>query len=274
MESEEESKNPPLTVRDLWRIMREEARQAIEADSIIVKYFTRTILDHDSLAEALCYQLAQKLEVEFLRADILSSEFRRQSHKIPEFSAAVMDDIFAVYIRDPACHRYVDCLLYFKGFLALQAHRFAHSYWLDGRRDLAYLIQSRSSAVFQTDIHPAAQIGHGVFLDHATGLVVGETAVIEDDVSILHDVTLGGTGKHEGDRHPKIRHGVLIGAGAIILGNIEIGICAKVASGSVVLDSLPAYATAAGVPAKLVVDKKNIEPALMMDQTFSVGEGI
>lgn len=267
-------KNPPLAAGDLWKIMRREAQHAIEADSIISNYFQQALLDHECLEEALCYQLAQKLDLGFLSTDVLYSVFRQQICKISEFSAAVANDVFAVYDRDAACHRYIDCLLYFKGFLALQAHRFAHSFWLDGRRDLAYLLQSRSSSVFQTDIHPAATIGRGVFLDHATGLVVGETAVIEDDVSILHDVTLGGTGKHEGDRHPKIRRGVLIGAGAIILGNIEIGVGAKVASGSVVLKSLPAYATAAGVPAILVSDRKNLEPALIMDQTFSIGEGI
>ena len=158
-------------------------------------------------------------------------------------------DIQAVYDRDPACTRFMEPVLYFKGFHALQTHRLAHWLWKKGRRDFALYIQSRSSAVFQTDINPATRIGQGIFLDHATGLVVGETAVIEDDVSILQGVTLGGTGKESGDRHPKIRHGSLIGSGAKILGNIEVGCCSKVAAGSVVLTDVPAHTTVAGVPA-------------------------
>ena len=137
-----------------------------------------------------------------------------------------------------------------------------------GRKDFAFYLQSRSSEVFQTDIHPAAPIGRGIFLDHATGLVVGETAVIEDDVSILHGVTLGGTGKDHGDRHPKIRHGVMLGAGAKIIGNIEIGHCARVAAGSVVLKSVPNNTTVAGVPAKVIGEAGCPEPSRSMDQIF------
>jgi serine O-acetyltransferase len=154
--------------------------------------------------------------------------------------------------RDPATERFIEPFLYFKGFHALQTHRLAHWLWVHGERDFALYLQSRSSDVFQTDIHPAAFIGKGVFIDHATGLVVGETAVVEDDVTLLQDVTLGGTGKHAGDRHPKVRKGVIIGAGAKILGNVEIGANARIAAGAVVLTSVPANATVAGVPAKIL----------------------
>ncbi len=175
-------------------------------------------------------------------------------------------DIVATVDRDPATSRFIEPVLYYKGFHAIQTHRLAH--WLlgKGRKDFALYLQSRSSAVFQCDINPAAKIGRGIFLDHATGLVVGETAVIEDDVSILHDVTLGGTGKEHEDRHPKIRHGVMIGAGAKILGNIEIGHCARIAAGSVVIKPVPNNVTVAGVPAKVVGEAGCPEPSRAMDQ--------
>src|SRR5690606_7712384 len=172
---------------------------------------------------------------------------------------------------DPACLRFMEAVLYFKGFHALQTHRLAHWLLNRGRRDFALYLQSRSSAVFQTDINPAAKIGRGIFLDHATGLVVGETAVVEDNVSILQDVTLGGTGKEMGDRHPKIRHGVLIGAGAKILGNIEIGHCTKVAAGSVVVKPVPPNKTVAGVPARIIGEAGCEEPSRAMDQLLREG---
>jgi serine O-acetyltransferase len=178
-------------------------------------------------------------------------------------------DLLAVADRDPACSRLIEPMLYFKGFHAIQTHRLAHWLWNTGRQDFALYLQSRSSEVFQTDIAPAARIGRGIFLDHATGLVVGMTAVIEDNVSMLQDVTLGGTGKERGDRHPKIRQGVLIGAGAKILGNIEVGQCARVAAGSVVLQPVPRNTTVAGVPAKVVGTAGCAEPARSMDQILS-----
>jgi serine O-acetyltransferase len=181
--------------------------------------------------------------------------------------AAMRADIVAVADRDPATNRYIEPLLYFKGFHAIETHRLAHWLWNRGRKDLAYYLQSRSSSVFQTDIHPAARIGRGIFLDHATGLVAGETAVIGDNVSMLHGVTLGGTGKEDGDRHPKIGSGVMIGAGAKILGNIEIGHCARIAAGSVVLHSVPPCKTVAGVPAKVIGEAGCSEPSRSMDQT-------
>src|SRR5438093_13308601 len=184
----------------------------------------------------------------------------------PAIGAAFRADIVATVDRDPATNRFLEPVLYFKGFHAIQTHRLAHWLWGRGRKDFAYYLQSRSSAVFQTDINPAAQIGRGIFLDHATGFVCGETAVIEDDVSILHGVTLGGTGKENEDRHPKIRRGVLIGAGAKILGNIEVGHCARIAAGSVVVKPVPHNVTVAGVPAKLVGEAGCAEPSRTMDQ--------
>ena len=184
----------------------------------------------------------------------------------PHIGDAFRADIVATVDRDPATNRFIEPVLYYKGLHAIETHRLAHWLWRHERRDFAYYLQSRSSAAFQTDIHPAATIGRGIFLDHATGLVVGETAAIEDDVSILHDVTLGGTGKEHGDRHPKIRRGVLIGAGAKILGNIEVGQCARVAAGSVVVHSVPNNVTVAGVPAKVIGEAGCPEPSRAMDQ--------
>ncbi|HVD73015.1 MAG TPA: serine O-acetyltransferase, partial [Xanthobacteraceae bacterium] len=181
-------------------------------------------------------------------------------------------DIVATVDRDPATNRFLEPVLYFKGFHAIQTHRLAHWLWGRGRKDFAYYLQSQSSAVFQTDINPAVSIGRGIFLDHATGVVVGETAVIEDDVSILQEVTLGGTGKEAGDRHPKIRRGVLIGAGAKILGNIEIGHCARIAAGSVVLKSVPHNTTVAGVPARVIGEAGCPEPSRTMDHLFQDGD--
>src|SRR5260221_10041981 len=184
----------------------------------------------------------------------------------PAMGEAFRADIVATVDRDPAADRFLEPVLYFKGFHAIQTHRLAHWLWHKGRKDFAYYLQSRSSAVFQTDIHPAAPIGRGIFLDHATGLVVGETAVIEDDVSLLHGVTLGGTGNENGDRHPKIRRGVMIGAGAKNLANIEIGHCARVAAGSVVIKPVPHNVTVAGVPAKVIGEAGCAEPSRTMDQ--------
>ena len=175
----------------------------------------------------------------------------------------------AIFDRDPATGRFIEPVLYYKGFHAIQTHRLAHWLWGKSRKDFARYLQSRASVVFQCDIHPAARIGRGIFLDHATGLVVGETAVIEDDVSMLHGVTLGGTGKEEGDRHPKIRRGVLLGAGATILGNIEVGQCSRVAAGSVVVRPVPRNVTVAGVPARVVGEAGCAEPSVTMDQMLS-----
>ncbi len=183
--------------------------------------------------------------------------------------AAFRADIAAILDRDPATGRFIDPVLHYKGFHAVQTHRFAHWLWRRGRIDLALYLQSRASEVFQTDIHPAARVGRGFFLDHATGVVIGQTATVGDNVSMLHGVTLGGTGKESGDRHPKIGSGVLIGAGAKILGNIEVGNCARIAAGSVVLSPVPHNTTVAGVPARVVGEAGCAEPARQMDQLLA-----
>lgn len=253
-------------VDPIWDAVREEAADAVARDPLLAAFMYATILNQGSLEDAVIHRLAARLDHPDLGADLIRQAFHSMLEAEPDWSATVRTDIQAYYDRDPACDRFLMPVLYFKGFHAVQTHRLAH--WLlgQGRKDFANYLQSRSSSVFQTDINPAARIGKGIFIDHATGLVVGETAVIEDDVSILHGVTLGGTGKAGGDRHPKIRYGVLIGAGAKILGNIEVGHCAKVAAGSVVLSSVPHNKTVAGVPARVVGETGCDRPSKHMDQ--------
>ena len=253
----------------IWDSMREEARAAAEQDPLLAAFLYSTIINHRSLEECVIYRICGRLDHPDMQAILLRQTFEEMLADWPEWGAILRVDIQAVYDRDPACLRFLEPVLYFKGFHALQTHRLAH--WLHnrGRRDFALYLQSRSSSVFQTDINPAARIGKGIFLDHATGLVVGETAVIGDNVSILHGVTLGGTGKEGSDRHPKIAHGVLIGAGAKILGNIQIGHCSRIAAGSVVLKEVPAKTTVAGVPAKVVGEAGCSEPSRSMDQLLA-----
>lgn len=250
----------------IWSSVREEAADAVARDPLLAAFLYSTILNQDSLEDAVIHRLAERLAHQDLGADLVRQTFKAMLADNPDWATTVRVDIQAYYDRDPACDRFLMPVLYFKGFHAIQTHRLAHWLWNRGRRDFALYLQSRSSSVFQTDIHPASKIGKGIFIDHATGLVVGETAVIEDDVSMLHGVTLGGTGKAGGDRHPKIRHGVLIGAGAKILGNIEVGHCAKVAAGSVVLASVPHNKTVAGVPARVVGETGCDQPSRQMDQ--------
>ena len=256
--------NEPLFAR-----LRSEAEATIAAEPRLAGFVFSSVLNHGSLEEATLYRLATRLGHDDVPASLLQQTFGDllgQDHAIGEGFRA---DLLAVYERDPACTRLIEPLLYFKGFHAIQTHRLAHALWVAGRRDFALYLQSRSSSVFQTDIHPAARIGKGIFLDHATGLVVGSTAVIGDDVSMLQDVTLGGTGKERGDRHPKIRHGVLLGAGAKVLGNIEVGHCSRIAAGSVVLAAVPPNSTVAGVPARVVGVAGCAEPARSMDQIIA-----
>jgi len=268
-------KRLPENGRDsLWNRIRQEAEEAANADRTIAGFLRFAILDQDSLEQAVINRLVDRLHHHDIDRDVLQHTFFDAAAMIKNWSSILQADIHAVVDRDPSSHRMVESVLYFKGFHAIQTHRIAHIFWKEGRRDFAYYLQSRSSSVFQTDIHPAARIGSGTFLDHATGFVVGETAVIEDNVSILHSVTLGGTGKSGGDRHPKICNGVLIGAGAKILGNIEVGACSMVASGSVVLSGVPPHVTVAGVPARIVGMTACREPACSMDQTFVYGDGI
>jgi serine O-acetyltransferase len=251
------------------------ARVRMEAEAIarrepeLASLIYATILNHETLESALAHRLAARLGHPDVPAEIIRQAFARILAQDAYYGEALRADILAVLDRDPACTRLVEPLLYFKGFHAIQTHRMAHALWQSGRRDFALYLQSRSSQVFQTDIHPAAVIGKGIFLDHATGLVIGSTAIVEDGVSMLQNVTLGGTGKETGDRHPKIRHGVLIGAGAKILGNIEIGHCSRIAAGSVVLQSVPSKKTVAGVPARIVGEAGCAEPARDMDQILA-----
>jgi serine O-acetyltransferase len=253
-------------VDPIWDAVRDEAMAAVKSDPLLSAFLYSTVLNQESLEDAVIHRLAQRLDHADMSANLIAQTFKEMTRAQPEWSATMRVDIQAYYDRDPACDRFIMPVLYFKGFHAVQTHRLAH--WLlgIGRKDFALYLQSRSSAVFQTDINPAARLGRGLFIDHATGLVVGETAVIEDNVSMLHGVTLGGTGKAGGDRHPKIRHGVLIGAGAKILGNIEVGHCAKIAAGSVVLSAVPHNKTVAGVPARVVGESGCEQPSRQMDQ--------
>ncbi|TIO10431.1 serine O-acetyltransferase [Mesorhizobium sp.] len=250
----------------IWRSIRDEAMEAVNRDPLLAAFLYATILNQESLEEAVIHRLAERLDHQDIGSDLIRQTFKAMLADDKDWSATVRVDIQAYYDRDPACDRFIMPVLYFKGFHAIQTHRLAHWLWNQGRQDFALYLQSRSSSVFQTDINPAARIGRGIFLDHATGLVVGQTAVIEDDVSILHGVTLGGTGKAGGDRHPKIRYGVLIGAGAKILGNIEVGHCSKIAAGSVVLSPVPHNKTVAGVPARVVGETGCDQPSRQMDQ--------
>ena len=252
----------------VWARIRDEAEQVARREPELATFIYSTILHHDTLEAAVVHRVAERLDSPEVSAELIRQAYADTLDSDRSMGTTFRADIVATFDRDPATNRFLEPVLYFKGFHAIQTHRLAHWLWGKGRKDFAYYLQSRASAVFQCDIHPAARIGRGIFLDHATGLVVGETAVIEDDCSILHDVTLGGTGKEAGDRHPKIRHGVLIGAGAKILGNIEIGHCARIASGSVVVKSVPHNTTVAGVPAKVIGEAGCPEPSRTMDHLF------
>ncbi|MBI5128240.1 MAG: serine O-acetyltransferase [Rhodopseudomonas palustris] len=253
----------------IWERVRAEAEDVVRREPTLASFIYASVLHHDRLEDAVVHRVAERLDHAALSGDLIRQTFEEALRDTPDIGNAFRADMVAVFDRDPATSRFIDPLLYFKGFHAMQTHRLAHWLHLQGRKDFALYLQSRASAVFQTDINPAARIGRGIFLDHATGLVVGETAVIEDDVSILHGVTLGGTGKEHEDRHPKIRHGVMIGAGAKILGNIEVGHCARIAAGSVVLKSVPHNMTVAGVPAKVVGEAGCAEPSRTMDQMLN-----
>lgn len=246
--------------------LRQEAEAIARHEPYLSGMVSDAILNHDSFEAVLAYRIGQRLGHLALPAELIAQGFHAAFEGDPSLSTTVRADALAVLDRDPACTRIIEPVLYFKGYQALVTHRLAHWLWRQGQRDFALGLQSRSSEVFQTDINPAAKFGRGIFLDHATGFVVGATAVIGDNVSILQDVTLGGTGKERGDRHPKIGSGVLIGAGAKVLGNIEVGACARIAAGSVVLRSVPSRTTVAGVPAKVVGSAECAEPARSMDQ--------
>lgn len=259
----------PAVAPPVWAALRNEATAAARDESALASLLATVILNHKSLADALSYQLARKLGDQELRAMTLREIAQDAYAAEPGLVETAEADLRAVFERDPACKGYLQPFLFFKGFLALQTQRVSHWLWHEGRETLAFHLQSRTSELFQVDIHPATRIGRGVFVDHGTGIVIGETAVIGDGVSMLQGVTLGGTGAERGDRHPKIGRGVLLGAGAKVLGNITIGDFAKIASGSVVLKPVPPGCTAAGVPARLVNCPTCEEPAKSMDHTLA-----
>ncbi|MEL6361503.1 MAG: serine O-acetyltransferase [Pseudomonadota bacterium] len=256
-----------LTTDKTWSRLRVEAATTAAREPALASFLHATVLNHDTFEEALSYRLAQKLSDAEMNAMLWREVCNEIYANEPAIVSAALADILAVFERDPARKEHVQPFLYFKGYLALQCQRVANKLWRSDRQPLALYLQSRMSELFQVDIHPATRIGKGVFIDHATGVVIGETAVIEDDVSIFQNVTLGGTGKETEDRHPKIRKGALISVGAKVLGNIEVGENAKVAAGSVVLHPVKAGCTVAGVPAKPVGDCARA-PSETMDQSF------
>lgn len=250
----------------VWRQLREEAQAMVACEPALSSFVYETVLNHETLEEAVVHRLGDRLGRDIVSASLIRQTYLEALASEPVLAEIFRVDIVSVYDRDPVCHRLLEPVLYFKGFHALQTHRLANWLWRQGREDFALYLQSRSSEVFQVDIHPAVPVGRGIFIDHGTGVVVGQTASIGDDVSILQGVTLGGTGKEGGDRHPKIRNGVLIGAGAKVLGNLEIGHCSRIAAGSVVLSPVPPNTTVAGVPAKIVGKAGCAEPSRSMDQ--------
>ena len=264
----------PSTEIELWETLRVEARRIAAREGVLRDFLDLVVLRHDSFGQALAWLLARKLAEPIMPEAQLVALVREALASDPGIVAAAAADLIATRTRDPAAESYVTPFLYYKGFHALEWHRISHWLWTSRRRELADFLQSRVSEFFAVDIHPAVPVGRGVFIDHGTGVVIGETSVIGDDVSILQEVTLGGTGKERGDRHPKVRNGVLISAGAKVLGNIEIGAGAKIGAGSVVLKSVPPCATVAGVPAKIVGwCSEAAAPALAMDQSLPEREG-
>ncbi len=252
----------------VWERVRIEAAEITARESSLAEMIETRILNHQSFEHALASRFALKLASSEINADHLRDialEAHESDHSIGQSARA---DVIAVFDRDPACQTFVQPILYFKGFQALQGYRVAHWLWQADRRDLAYHVQMRISEVFGVDIHPRSTLGCGILIDHAHAIVIGETAEVGDNVSMLHSVTLGGTGKEAGDRHPKVHNGVLLGAGAIILGNITVGKCSRVAAGSVVLHDVPPCKTVAGVPARIVGESGCDQPSDTMDQYF------
>lgn len=259
-------KSAQKSVDTLWQTIYTEVEEYSQQEPVLTRFFHDAVLSHDTLEAALSYNLALQLDSNILSAMTIREVISEALSVDPNISENMRRDLTAYVERDPACDQYCLPLLYFKGFHALQIYRVTNWLWKNNRKSLASYLQNRVSEVFSVDIHPGAKIGGGIMIDHATGLVVGETAVIGDNVSMLHSVTLGGTGARAGDRHPKIRCGVLIAAGAKILGNIEVGEGAKIGAGSLVLEPVPPHTTVAGVPAKIVGHPSESEPAREMDQ--------
>jgi serine O-acetyltransferase len=260
------------SVDPIWDTLRHEAQTAADADPVLATFLYSTVINHKTLEECVSYRISERLDHADIPSALIRQAFEEMMLDSPQWGSIIRVDIQAYYDRDPVCTRFIEPVLFFKGFHAIQTYRLAHWLFENGRKDFALYLQSRSSSVFQVDINPAARIGKGFFLDHATGLVIGETAVVGDNVSILQGVTLGGTGKESGDRHPKVADGVLIGAGAKVLGNIEIGRCSRIAAGSVVLKPVPPKTTVAGVPARIVGEAGCSEPSRAMDQILAAFE--
>jgi serine O-acetyltransferase len=254
------------TVDPVWSRVCDEAVEAIRSEPLLGGLIHSGLLHHATMERALAYRFSLKLASGEMSEQILREIADQAFEQDAELGASARADLMAVYERDPACHRFLQPILFFKGYQAVQAYRVGHWLWQTGRTDLAYFVQMRVSEVFGVDIHPAAKLGKGIMIDHAHSIVIGETAVVGDNVSMLHSVTLGGTGKEDGDRHPKIGDGVLIGAGAKVLGNISVGRCSRIAAGSVVLEDVPRNTTVAGVPARVVGKAGCAQPALTMDQ--------
>ena len=265
-----ETRTKLANVDPVWSRICTEAEKAVAEEPLLGGMLHATILHHRTLEQALAYRLSQKLASGEMSEQILREMTDQAYAEDPDLGVDARADIVAVFDRDPACHRFLQPLLYFKGFQAMQAYRIGHWLWRQGRKDLAYFMQMRVSEVFGVDIHPAATIGKGIMIDHAHSIVIGETARVGDNVSMLHSVTLGGTGKEEQQRHPTIGCGVLIGAGAKVLGNISVGDCSRIAAGSVVLQDVPAKKTVAGVPAKIVGEAGCSQPSVSMDQLLGV----
>lgn len=249
-----------------WQRITTEAELAVREEPLMGGLVHACVLHHKSIERALSYRFAAKLASNEMSMVVLREIADEAFVEDPDLIAAARADLNAIYERDPACHRLLQPILYFKGYQAVQAYRIGNWLWRQGRTDLAYFIQMRTSEIFGIDIHPGARIGKGIMIDHAHSIVIGETAVVGDNVSMLHSVTLGGTGKEEEDRHPKIGDGVLIGAGAKVLGNITVGRCSRIAAGSVVLEEVPPCKTVAGVPARIVGEAGCEQPAVNMDQ--------
>jgi|TARA_B110000908_G_scaffold118933_1_gene139370 serine O-acetyltransferase len=253
------------SIDPVWDQIQDEARQAVLDEPLVGGFIHACILHHKSLEKALSYRVAAKLASNEMSMVVVREIVEEAYTADPSLIAASRADLVAIFDRDPACHRLLQPILYFKGYQAIQAYRIGHYLWTQGHNDLAYFFQMRVSEIFGVDIHPAARIGRGIMIDHAHSIVIGETAVVGDNVSMLHSVTLGGTGKEEEDRHPKIGDGVLIGAGAKVLGNIKVGNCSRIAAGSVVLEDVPACKTVAGIPAKIVGEAGCDQPSVSMN---------
>jgi len=253
------------SIKEIWKIIQKETGKRVQAEPVLASFFNATILEHDSFSSAVADLIASDLGRASVQPMLLRSVIKEAMNSSEEILNGTVSDLLAAKERDPSCKYLSEPLLFFKGFKALQAHRVASWLWVNSRHTLAHYFQSRTSEVYGVDIHPAAKLGKGIMIDHGTGVVIGETSVVEDNVSIFQGVTLGGTGKEEGDRHPKVREGVLLSASSTILGNVKIGKNAKVAAGSVVLEDVKEYTTVAGVPAVKVNEVNSESPAHDVD---------